>query len=171
MRNILKNLFHILQLLVTRYILRSKLLEHLQRCSLWWSAKKNSQPSLVFYFLTTPPIKLKLWQKIGWGVPIGNRLDQSLQWVNQKHWAVVRSYLLYPFLHVHTIAVPFSSHCNVCNYADLKSLSWAKPTYFHFSSSNFTVLDHILSTAGVALRDICKIDRIHKYLISFLGWS
>jgi hypothetical protein len=38
------------------------------------------------------------------------------------------------------------------NYAETKPFSWAKPAYFDFSSSNFTVQDHILSTAGDTLK-------------------
>jgi hypothetical protein len=70
---------------------------------------------------------------------------------------------------VHTIAAPFSSHCNLCNYADPKPFSLAKPAYFSLFFIQFMVLDHILNIPGVALRGIRKIERIHKYLISFLG--
>jgi len=40
--------------------------------------KYFSHPSLVMYSFATPPIKLKLEQKIGWGPVITNHLDQSL---------------------------------------------------------------------------------------------
>jgi hypothetical protein len=33
-----------------------------------------------------------------------------------------------------------------------KPICWAKPAHFDFSSSNFTVQDQILSTAGDALK-------------------
>jgi hypothetical protein len=62
-----------------------------------------------------------------------------------------RSDLLHSFLQVHTVAGPFTSHSKVCNYANPEPFSWAKPSYFEFSSSNFTVQDDILSTAGDAL--------------------
>jgi hypothetical protein len=39
--------------------------------------------------------------------------------------------------------VPFTSHDNVRNYVEPKPFSWAKPAYVGFSSSNFTVEDHI----------------------------
>jgi len=39
----------------------------------------------------------------------------------------------------------FTSHRNLCNYAEPKLFSWAKPAYFNFSSSNFIVPDQILS--------------------------
>jgi len=35
-----------------------------------------------------------------------------------------------------------------CYYAEPKPFSWGKPACFDFSSSNVTVQDHILSTAG-----------------------
>jgi hypothetical protein len=41
----------------------------------------------------------------------------------------IKSYLVHFFLQVHTVA-----------------FSWAKPAHFDFSSSNFTVQDHILSS-------------------------
>jgi hypothetical protein len=52
---------------------------------------------------------------------------------------------------VHSIAVPFTSHRKLCNNAEPKPFSSAKPAYFDFSSSNFAVWNHILSTAGDAL--------------------
>ncbi len=46
-----------------------------------------------------------------------------------------------------------TSYCKLCNYVEPKLFSWAEPAICStFSSSNFTVLDHILSTAGDALR-------------------
>ncbi len=46
--------------------------------------KYFSHPSLVpFYFLVTPPMKLKL---LGGVLLITNHLDQSLWWANQKYW-------------------------------------------------------------------------------------
>jgi hypothetical protein len=87
---------------------------------------------------------------MGGGLLIANHLDESLWWANQKHWAVVRSYLLHSFLQVHSVAVPFS-HFNLCNYSEPIPLSWAKRVYCNFSSSNCTVQVHILITAGDAL--------------------
>jgi hypothetical protein len=52
---------------------------------------------------------------------------------------------------VHSIAVPFTSHSKLRNYDEPKPFSSAKPAYFDFSSSNFAVWNHILSTAGDAL--------------------
>jgi hypothetical protein len=119
--------------------------------------KYFSHPSLVIYSFATPPIKRKLVEQIGGGLLIANHLDQSLWWANQKHWVAIRSYLLHSFLQVHRAAAPFTSHGNLHNYAEPKPFSWAKPAaYVGFSSSNFTVQDHIPSTAGDALRQVFK---------------
>jgi hypothetical protein len=63
----------------------------------------------------------------------------------------VGSYLYYSFVQVHSIAMPRTSHLKLCNHAEPKWFPWAKPPWFDSSSSNFTVQDHILSTAGDAL--------------------
>jgi hypothetical protein len=51
---------------------------------------------------------------------------------------------------VHNVAGAFTSHSKLDNYAELKPLSCVKLAYFHFSSSNFAVQVHILSTSGDA---------------------
>jgi hypothetical protein len=56
------------------------------------------------------------------------------------------------FLQVHSAAEPRTRHGNVRNYAEPKPFSRVKPVKVGFSSSIFTVQDHILSTAGDALR-------------------
>ncbi len=94
--------------------------------------KYFSRPSLVIYFFATPPIKVKLGQQIGEGLLIANHLDQSLRRADQKHWAEVWSYLLDSFLQMDTCAASFTSHCNVCNYAEPKPISWAKPYILAF---------------------------------------
>jgi hypothetical protein len=111
-----------------------------------------SHPSLVMYSLSTAPIKLKLGQQIGGGLLIANHMDQSLWWANQKPWAAVRSYLLHSFVQRHSAAAPRTSHGTLRNYTEPKPISWVKPVQVEFSSSNFTVQDHILSTAGDALK-------------------
>jgi hypothetical protein len=62
-----------------------------------------------------------------------------------EHGAAVRSYLL------HYFAAPFRSHHKQYTYAEPKPFPWAKPAHFDFSSSNFTLQDHILIAAGDAL--------------------
>ncbi len=113
--------------------------------------KYLSHPSLVMYYFATPPIKLKLGQQVNEGLQIANHLDQSLWWANQKH-LVVRSYLLHSFLQVHVVVAPFTNQGNMCNYAKPKPFSLAKLAYVGFSSSNFTIQDHISSTIGDVLR-------------------
>jgi hypothetical protein len=98
---------------------------------------------LVMHSFATPPIKLKLGQQIGGGLLIANCLDQSLWRANEKHWVAVRSHLLHSFLQVHSTSAAFTSHGNLRNYADPKPFSLAKPACVGFSSSNFTVQDHI----------------------------
>jgi hypothetical protein len=46
---------------------------------------------------------------------------------------------------------PFTSHGKLYNCAEPKRFCWAKPAYFDFSSSNFTVQYHLGTTAGDAL--------------------
>jgi hypothetical protein len=53
---------------------------------------------------------------------------------------------------VHSAAAPRTSHGNMRNYTEPKPISWVKPVQVEFSSSNFTVQDHILSTGGDALK-------------------
>jgi len=52
---------------------------------------------------------------------------------------------------VHSTTEPFTSHGKLRNYAEPKPFCRVEPTYVGFSSSIFTVQDHILSTAGDAL--------------------
>jgi hypothetical protein len=55
---------------------------------------------------------------------------------------------------VHSNAERFTSHGNLRNYAEPKPFSSIKPTYVGFSSSIFTVQDHILSPAGDAVTKV-----------------
>ncbi len=57
---------------------------------------------------------LKRGQQIGGGLLIANHLDESLWWINQKHWKSVKSYLLHSFLQVHSVVVPFTRHQKLC---------------------------------------------------------
>jgi hypothetical protein len=52
---------------------------------------------------------------------------------------------------VYIDAALFTSHSNLCNYAETKPFSRVKPAYVGFFSSNCTVQDHIPSTIGDAL--------------------
>ncbi len=118
--------------------------------------KYFSHPSLFIHFFSTQLMKLKLGQQIGGGLLIANHLDQWVWWANQKHWATVRSYLLHSFLEVNNVAAQFTSQRKLSNYLERKPLSEAKPACSDFSSSNFTVHDHIVSTSGDALTHMCR---------------
>jgi hypothetical protein len=131
------------------------ILEHLHQCAQYGTLQKQiSHPTWAIYFFYTPPIKPKLGQQIGWGVLITNHFDQSLWWANKKYWAAVRSYLLHRFMQVRNVAAPFTRQHKLWSFDEPKPFSWAKPAYFHFSSSNCTVLDHIVKTPGDALMDL-----------------
>jgi hypothetical protein len=95
--------------------------------SMWTLQKYFSHPSLVICCFAIPPMKLKLGQQKGRGLLIGNHLDKSSWWTNQKHWAAVKSYLLCSFVQVQrVVAVPFTRHYKVYNYAEPKPFSWTK---------------------------------------------
>jgi hypothetical protein len=109
---------------------------------------------LVIYCFATPPIKPNLGQQMGGVVLL--LIPKQTTWTNHYDGPIrsteqqsVRSYLLHSFLlaPAHGLAVPFTSHRKLCaNYAMIKPFSWAKPACFDFSSSNFTVQYHMLST-------------------------
>jgi hypothetical protein len=64
-------------------------------------------PSLVIYFVATPPIKLKLGQQISGGLLIANHLDQSSWWAAPKHWAAASQIIFITLfcVQVHRLAV------------------------------------------------------------------
>jgi hypothetical protein len=97
-----------------------------------------SHPSSVFYFLPTPPIKLRL--QMSGRLLIANHPDQSLWLANQEQGAAVRSYLL------HSSLTGVMLCCASCQPQH------TVPNCFDFSSSNFDLQGHILSTMEVALR-------------------
>ncbi len=117
---------------------------------------------LVICTLLQPPTQKNCWnweQQFGGRLLlIANHLDQSSWSTNQKHWATVRSYLLHSFLEVHrACCCAFLAKPRLATWVIVQSqnhfCSSAEPgrMYVRFSSSNFTVWGHILSTAGDAL--------------------
>jgi hypothetical protein len=120
-----------------------------------------SRPSLVIYFFSTPPIKLKLGQQICGGLLRANHLEQLLWWATQTHWAAIRSHLLHFLRQVHGVATPFTSHHNLSNFAEVKPFFWS--SHFNFSSSNCIVQDHTMST----LRDALSSSKKAKNQILF----
>jgi hypothetical protein len=102
-----------------------------------------SHPNLVIYLFPTSPMKLKLGLQIGWRLPI------------------------LPYRNPHgPINVPSQSTASVklcCAFylpqqklyknVGPKPFCWSKPAEcFNFTSSNFNLQSHILSTCGVADR-------------------
>ncbi len=72
--------------------------------------------------------------------------------VGAQHWCAfyqpqqaLRSFLLHCFLQVHSIAVPFTLHSKLCNNVE------PNRHVLTFSSSNYTLQNHILSMAGNGL--------------------
>ncbi len=102
-----------------------------------------------FFFLATPPIKVKLHLRER--LLIANHLDQSLSSTNHKYWASVRFNLLHSFLEVNNCIATFTSHWKLHEFGAEKPISWAKLTHFDFSAVCFTVWSHILRTVGDAL--------------------
>jgi hypothetical protein len=52
---------------------------------------------------------------------------------------------------VHNYVAPFTSHSKLHEFGAEKPISWAKPAHFDFSTINFTIWSHMLSTGGDAL--------------------
>jgi hypothetical protein len=138
--------------------------------SMWHSKIFFTSKFSYLLFFTTLPIKLKLGQQIGGRLLIANHMHQLLQWVTQKHGAPVKSYLLHSFQQVQSVAAPFASHGKLSIILKPKPFSWAKPACFHFSSSNFIVQDHILSTTGDALSTLVVLAQI-IIIIIFKCWK
>jgi len=104
--------------------------------------KYFSHSNLLVYFFATPPIKLK--------TGIANRSGSC----NSKppgpiimlgHWETLRgSQITFNILFcAGSIAMPFTSHGNLCNYTELKPISWAEPASFDFCCIQFYSADHI----------------------------
>jgi hypothetical protein len=125
-------------------------LEHLQQCSRCDPAKKNSHPSLVIYFLATQLIKWKLGQQIGEGLLIANHLDHSLY----SNPIVI-------------ITLFFAGALRCCDlYQPCKLCTYVGPNHFRRQTGIFSpyCADHILSTAGDALRT-CPAAALSQCLI------
>ncbi len=114
-------------------------------CSQYVTLRKYfSHPSFRYVLsFATPPKKLKLGQHIYVGTT-----NSKTRWT-RKHRGAVRSYLLHSFLwQVHSAAAPRTMYVKLCKNTTLSQTGYR----FGFSSSIFTLQDHILSTIGDALR-------------------
>jgi hypothetical protein len=101
--------------------------------------KYFSYPSLVIYCFATPPIKLKLGQQIGGELLIASNLDQSLWYTNQKHYPLVRSYLLHSCLQVRRVAVLFTSHHKLWNLLSQRGMFWLFFIQFYYADHKLSV--------------------------------
>jgi hypothetical protein len=115
--------------------------------------KYFTHPSLYSYLLVCNPTHKTESGAANWWATTNNKPHGRISTrANQKLWREVRSYYYTLFLQVHRVAVPLTSHRKQGNHAGPKPFSWAKIGIFSlFSSSNFSVQDNILSTAGDAL--------------------
>jgi hypothetical protein len=133
--------------------------EHLQRCAqfvtLWKYFSHPSFCSVLFWCNPTNKTETGDSKYVG-GLLITNHLDRSLWCANQKHWAAVRSYLLHSFLQVGAQCCCFYQPWHGAQIMlSQKPISWAKPANVRwYSSSNFTLQDHIPSTPLEMVR--CK---------------
>jgi hypothetical protein len=101
--------------------------------------KYFSYPSLVIYCLATPPIKLKLGEQVGGDLLIASNLDQSLWSTNQKHWPLVRSYLLHSCLQVRSVAVLFTSQRKLWNLLSERGMFWLFFIQFYYADHKLIV--------------------------------
>jgi hypothetical protein len=110
-----------------------------------------SHPSLNCLLFSNPTLKTEMGTAITWERLIANHLDQSLWLANQnvEHQSDHIHYALLKQVHIFTAL--FTSLSKLTQHAGEKSFSWAKPPYVDFTSSNFNLQGHVLSTSGDAL--------------------
>ncbi len=129
--------------------------------------KYFSHPSLVIHFFCNPAKKTETGIANRWGTTNSKPARPIIMMGQSENWAAVTSCFLHCFMQVHAFAVPFTSYRKLWNYSEPKPFSSAKPACFYFSSSNFAVQDHILSTAGDAL--IMLLLYIPTFFNAFIG--
>jgi hypothetical protein len=113
--------------------------EHLQQCSICDLAKIFFISKFSNFCFATPPIKLKLAQRKGKELLIASNLDQSLWSTNQKHWALVRSYLVHSCLQVRRIAVLFTSHYKLWNLLSQRGMFCLFFIQFYYAHHKLSV--------------------------------
>jgi hypothetical protein len=125
---------------------------HPHRCSVCDPAYIFLTSKFSYLLFCNPTHKTENGTAIWWELLIANHLDQSLWLANQKQGSPVKSYLL----HSSVAGAQWALDCYKYQQIDQmcrtkKPFSWAKLANVHFSSSNFNVQCHILSTDGDAL--------------------
>jgi hypothetical protein len=127
----------------------------IQRCSVYDPAKIFFTSKFSHVLFCNPTHKTEAGAANRWGGRlIVNHMDESLWWANQKHWAAVRSYLLHSFVQVHTVLLSLllSHEERYTQMCGPETIFLSQTGICWISSSNFTMQDHILSTAGDTLR-------------------
>jgi len=136
-------------------------LEHLER---WWVC----DPANIFFtskfsYLTfyNPTNKPQCWTANSWGTT-NSKPHGPINMMGQSE-ILSRHQIIYI-----TLFSAGVQHC-CAFYQPTQSVQfcWAKPAYFNFSSSILTVQDHILSSAGDALR-VCHISPWRCQLLPLL---
>jgi hypothetical protein len=118
--------------------------------SMWPRKNILSHPSLVIYFFPTSAIRLKL------GLQTGGRLLIATPpgpiKLSSQSIAGVR------------LCCAFYQLSKLCKNPGPKPFCWAKLACMDFSSANFNMQGHILSTSGVALTlAICEHYTLHTH--------
>ncbi len=70
---------------------------------------------------------------------------------------------------MHSFAALFTSLSKQTNYRGEKQFPWAKPAYFHFTSSDFNVHGHILSMVQMLLTSLLPLPSFAAFLTSLLN--
>ncbi len=106
---------------------------HLQRCSVCDPPMQKyfSHPRLGFFFFAAPPIKLKLGHHIGGGLLPNSKPSGPIIMMGQSE-TLSSSQIIFITLFSagKHWAVPVTSHCKVCTFAEPKPFSWSKPAFF-----------------------------------------
>jgi hypothetical protein len=115
--------------------------------------KYFSHPSLVIYLFATPPMNLKLGQQIRGGTTNSKPPGPIIMMGRSE--TVTSSQIIFITLFsagAHCCCTFHRATANCRIMVSQNPFPWAKPRYFDFSSLDFSVQDHILSTSGDALR-------------------
>jgi hypothetical protein len=159
------------------YRIEEGTLEHLQRCSLCDPAKIFFTSKFSYLLFCTH--KTETGRANRWGTSNSKPSGPIIMMGQSESLGSTHFILLHSFLPVESIGAPLTSHCALRHYAQPKPISWSNLAYFDFSSSDFTVQGHILSTTGDALKhkvqwatsegDYILFWNVHPY--KWIGWE